>query len=377
MKYIVFGAAALLGLYLASQLGLQIAALFVLGLVIGAAFFGATFGFTTGWRELLTQGRSQLFNDQILLIAACTAVLLPIITASPIHFGFVRPVGVAFLVGAFVFGLGAQIANGCSSGHLFHLAQGRWSTLATLAAFVFGTMLAVRDFDLWAETPVYFVYSLSQDFGPAASTLISLASLIAVLWLLGAHRFNWRSSKGRALLFAVGLIALAQIGILLVSSRPWSIAQGFALLGTQLDIALGLGWDLDFSDFWSSELMASRLEAPILADTFLIPNIGMIFGALAVAAWIGGFKLEQFQFKKLLGMVLGGFMMGYGATIGFGCNVGAFVGGIVSGSAHGWLWIFPALAGSWIGIQLRPIFGHYEPKAVSQVEPSAIGGTGK
>ena len=52
---------------------------------------------------------------------------------------------------------------------------------------------------------------------------------------------------------------------------------GFALLGTQLDVALGLGWDLDFSDFWSSELMASRLEAPILADTFLIPNIGMIF----------------------------------------------------------------------------------------------------
>ena len=82
-------------------------------------------------------------------------------------------------------------------GHLFHLAQGRWSTLATLAAFVFGTMLAVRDFDLWAETPVYFVYSLSQDFGPAGSTFISLAGLTAVLWLLGAHRFNWRSSKGR------------------------------------------------------------------------------------------------------------------------------------------------------------------------------------
>ena len=176
---------------------------------------------------------------------------------------------------------------------------------------------------------------------------------------------------------AIGLIALAQVAILLVSNRPWSIAQGFALLGTQLDVALGLGWDLDFSDFWSSELMASRLEAPILADTFLIPNIGMIFGALAVAAWVGGFKLEKFQFKKLLGMVLGGFMMGYGATIGFGCNVGAFVGGVVSGSAHGWLWIFPALAGSWIGIQLRPIFGLDEPKAVSQVKPSAIGGTGK
>ena len=123
--------------------------------------------------------------------------------------------------------------------------------------------------------------------------------------------------------------------------------------------------------------MASRLEAPILADTFLIPNIGMIFGALAVAAWVGGFKLETFQLKKLLGMVLGGILMGYGATIGFGCNVGAFVGGIVSGSAHGWLWIFPALAGSWIGIQLRPIFGHDETTSVAQSKSSAIGPTGK
>lgn len=123
--------------------------------------------------------------------------------------------------------------------------------------------------------------------------------------------------------------------------------------------------------------MASRLEAPVLADTFLIPNIGMIFGALTLAAWVGGFQLEKFQFKKLLGMVLGGFMMGYGATIGFGCNIGAFVGGVVSGSAHGWLWIFPALAGSWVGIQLRPIFGLDETKAIAQANPSAIGGTGK
>lgn len=288
-----------------------------------------------------------------------------------------RPVGVAFLVGAFVFGMGAQIANGCSSGHLFHLAQGRWTTLGTLAAFVFGTMLAVRDFEMWAETPTFFAYSLGQNFGPTVSILISLAALGAVLWLLGAHRFNWKTAKGRALLIAVGAIALAQLAILLTSSRPWSIAQGFALPGTQLDVALGLGWDLDFSDFWSSELMASRLEAPILADTFLIPNIGMVFGALALATWAGGFKLERFQARKLLGTLLGGFMMGYGATIGFGCNIGAFVGGIVSGSAHGWLWIFPALAGSWIGIQLRPLFGHTEAKVSDLPPATAATSTGK
>ena len=30
--------------------------------------------------------------------------------------------------------------------------------------------------------------------------------------------------------------------------------------------------------------------------------------------------------------------MGWGARLGFGCNIGAFVGGVASGSLHGWIW---------------------------------------
>ena len=30
--------------------------------------------------------------------------------------------------------------------------------------------------------------------------------------------------------------------------------------------------------------------------------------------------------------------MGYGARIAFGCNIGAYFGGIASFSLHGWLW---------------------------------------
>ena len=49
--------------------------------------------------------------------------------------------------------------------------------------------------------------------------------------------------------------------------------------------------------------------------------------------------------------------MGYGARIAFGCNIGAFFSGVASTSLHGWLWIATALAGTWIGIHLRPWFG--------------------
>jgi len=49
--------------------------------------------------------------------------------------------------------------------------------------------------------------------------------------------------------------------------------------------------------------------------------------------------------------------MGWGARLGFGCNIGAFVGGVASGSLHGWIWFAAALIGSSAGIKLRPAYG--------------------
>jgi uncharacterized membrane protein YedE/YeeE len=62
-------------------------------------------------------------------------------------------------------------------------------------------------------------------------------------------------------------------------------------------------------------------------------------------------------FKSLLAAAVGGLLMGWGARLGFGCNIGAFVGGVASGSLHGWVWFAMALCGSLIGIRLRPAFG--------------------
>jgi len=39
------------------------------------------------------------------------------------------------------------------------------------------------------------------------------------------------------------------------------------------------------------------------------------------------------------------------------CNLGGFFDGTASGSLHGWVWMLMALAGSLIGIRLRPLFG--------------------
>ena len=54
---------------------------------------------------------------------------------------------------------------------------------------------------------------------------------------------------------------------------------------------------------------------------------------------------------------MGGVLMGYGARLSFGCNIGALFSGIATGSLHGWLWFAAAFVGSLGGVWLRPVFG--------------------
>ena len=334
-------------------------ALLVLGMLCGCAFLLASFGFATAWRDLVTGRSTTMFRAQIFMIACAALVMAPAIAMSPDLNGFVRPVGVSLLVGAFLFGIGAQVANGCSSGSLYHLGQGRIQSLAVLVTFTLGAMLAIRDYDDWLGAPIFFAESLTVRLGALPGTLVLMLGLALVFWLSGRGALQWFTSvKARPLLLAAIVIALANIGILWVSGRPWSTAQGFALIGTQLDVSQGWGWDLDFSEFWASDLMASRLEQPWFMDTFLMPNLGLIAGAVAAGLASGKFTPGPLKVLPLAGACLGGVLMGYGATIAFGCNIGALFSGIASGSVHGWIWLLPALAGSWVGVKLRPAFGY-------------------
>jgi hypothetical protein len=49
--------------------------------------------------------------------------------------------------------------------------------------------------------------------------------------------------------------------------------------------------------------------------------------------------------------------MGYSSRLAFGCNVGAMLSGISTGSLHGWIWVPLAFAGTLAGIRVRRRFG--------------------
>jgi hypothetical protein len=87
-------------------------------------------------------------------------------------------------------------------------------------------------------------------------------------------------------------------------------------------------------------------------------DCGVILGALMAAGMAGRFApVWRVPPKSLLAAAFGGLMLGYGARIAYGCNIGAYFSGIASSSLHGWLWFAAAFAGNGLGTKLRPFFG--------------------
>jgi hypothetical protein len=154
---------------------------------------------------------------------------------------------------------------------------------------------------------------------------------------------------------AIGL-ALVNFAALALSGRPWGITGAFALWGAKT-MAL-FGANVASWPYWTDVTRAPQLKASVFNDVTSVMNFGIMIGAF-IAAGLAGRLSKQWRVpaKSLLAAIIGGLLMGYGARIGFGCNIGAYFGGVISTSAHGWLWLAAALSGSVLGTRMRPLFG--------------------
>ncbi|MBI3937878.1 MAG: YeeE/YedE family protein, partial [Betaproteobacteria bacterium] len=134
------------------------------------------------------------------------------------------------------------------------------------------------------------------------------------------------------------------------------ITWAFALWGAKF--ALLFGWDPGATSFWNAEFQRSALGGGVLQDVTSVTDIGIVVGAFGAAAAAGRFAPQlALPWRPAAAAVIGGLAMGYGARIAYGCNIGAFFSGVASTSLHGWLWILAALAGTSLGVRMRPWFG--------------------
>lgn len=349
------------------------AVLGLIGIGLGISLYHAAFGFTAAYRRAFLEKDISGISAQFIMLAIAMLLFAPFLAEGqafgrPIS-GAVAPVGVSMLFGALIFGIGMQLGGGCGSGTLFTAGGGSPRMFLVLIFFCIGGFWGSLDLTWWQQSPSLPRISLATEFGWSQAILLQLALLFAVyifLIRLGARNkrrllwengFQWSALiRGPwPLLLSALLLALFNWLTLVIAGHPWSITWAFALWAAKS--AMFLGWDPAGSVFWSGGFQSRALAQPILMDVTSIMNFGIILGA-GIAASLSGKLIPNFRIppRSALAAILGGLMLGYGARLAYGCNIGAYFSGIASTSLHGWAWIIAALIGNLIGVKLRPFF---------------------
>lgn len=364
-------------LLLGQVVSLRQGLLFLIGGLMGVTLYHAAFGFTGGWRALVIDRRGRSMRAQMLMVAAAAVVILPMLQAGtflgqPLA-GAIAPTGISVLVGAALFGVGMQLGGGCGSGTLFTVGGGSARMLITLIFFCIGALIGTAHLGWWMALPSLGIISLGKSLGTAGALAVTLAGLGAVALLTvgvelrrhgrleaaapAARHGLWRLARGPWPLFGGGLILAAlNIATLMTAGHTWSVTYGFGLWAAKISQVAGL--DVASWPFWTTAFSARALERPVIFDTTSVMNFGIILGAALAAGLAGRFAPKvDLSPGSVAAAVIGGLLLGYGARLGFGCNIGALFSGIASGSLHGWLWFASAFAGTIIGTRLRPIFG--------------------
>lgn len=374
--------------------GVALAAAALIGGGAGFGLYHASFGFTGAWRRIVRERRGAGLRAQMLLIALTCLVSFPLIAWGTGGFaarGFILPMGVASAFGAFVFGAGMQLGGGCASGTLFTAGGGSTRMVVVLAFFITGSVVATAHWEFWTRPaaegagPAYEALkdivtyrlnnnrgiSLIKELGPMGALALMGLVLAFITWATTKieRRAHGGLEKTRStgsipcgpwsLTWGAITLALVGIGSFLVLGRPWGVTSAFALWGAK--VYTGLGGDVSEWIYWSG-WRSGQLKASVFANSTSVMNFGIVFGAMTAAAMAGKFAPNlQMSRRELLTAIIGGLMMGYGARLAYGCNIGAYLGGLVSGSLHGWWWLLWGFAGSYLGVRMRTMLSMDPP----------------
>lgn len=363
-----------ISLFLQYEFNLKQSLFFLVGISFGLTLMHAMFGFAGSWRWFIRSRHSVGIRAQILLIILSSILFFPIVgdVFSDISaHAALGQVGTSVLVGAFLFGIGMQLGGGCGSGTLYTVGQGQTDMLVTICFFVIGATLGSYHLPWWLSLPNIGKVSLITELGWLPALLLQLIVLVMLYRFVSSREikhhgklqnFSLKQKNENFLEQLIhgpwpiwwGAVGLTLFGLvtLLMAGYPWSITFAFGLWGAKIWSALG--GDVASWAYWSGGYPAKALNQSVLADITSVMNFGIILGAMLAAALAGKYAPEgKLKPKRVLTAIIGGLLLGYGARLAFGCNIGALLGGMASGSLHAWLWLVAAFSGGIVGVNIR------------------------
>ncbi|GEK59173.1 hypothetical protein CHL76_12415 [Marinococcus halophilus] len=350
-----------------------------IGFFLGFSLFHARFGFSAVYRQIIEKGNTEMLRAHMLMLILVSSFSAAIFILSPAFFGTVpipalSAVSVGLVVGAFIFGFGMEIGSGLAPSSFYEAEGGRTALICTLAGFTVGTVAGASHFGFWnTSLPSFEPVSLAVDTGIGYiwAWVIQIVFLSLIAFGSYVHKKRTRppalpplpsAASWSRIIFGswplwVGAVILAVLNalIFLVQGEPWKLTASFPLWGSK--IATVLGMDVSDWKYWFEQDQFVALHQPVMMDSMSIINFGVVLGTVVTLAMNRQIRFSRIAPRVALIALVGGALMGYGASISFGANIGAYFSGIASFSLHAWIWLVMAV----LGVYTAYYFSHRLP----------------
>lgn len=350
------------------------------GFIFGYIFQRSRFCFASAFRDIF------MIRNASLSRAVLSCVFLTTSGFACVHFlrgnvlpvsGIIYPLGINIMVGGFIFGFGMAFAGNCISGCLTRMGEGHLLQWITFGGIFLGVALGAWHFSLWDQNfGLFMPMQFLPDILGWPIAIISQFCVIVLLFIVTLlYERNWDLKDYMTdNIVKISLPDLKNIAGNIFSNRPISYQTGAALLAITNSLLLyfwGKPWAITGGITHLSGWFLIKLGIPA-ADwpyfqlgnasegNHIFVNHPLLYLALAmvVGSFFSSFIAGEFRLNCPKSMItitmgfIGGLMLGYGASIALGCNIGGFLSGVSSFLLHGWVLGLFMLIGSYFGGKL-------------------------
>ncbi len=139
------------------------------------------------------------------------------------------------------------------------------------------------------------------------------------------------------------LLAVFALALVIITGKAWGVTGPFTLWGGKILSLFGV-------DVVSSPIFKGIEEYSFWKDMPSMTDVGIVAGASISVLLAAQFKLKKIKsWRNVAAAVIGGLLMGIGARLALGCNIGAFFSALPAFSLHGWVFMVAIFGGAVAG----------------------------
>ena len=312
-----------------------------IGLVFGYILQRGRFCMYTAFRDILLIRDLTLFKAYLFALVIQAVLVHLFMGLGLLSFSVPSFFWLTSLVGGYVFGLGMTLAGGCSSSSYYRIGEGMVGSFVVVLMFI---IFAAATSGGFLSPVAATLRSVRVEMGENSATLhhflglnpwvfMGLVFIPLAVWLLrsesGQQQRGWAWKKTG---FALGLIAAVAW---LASAWSGDFHYGLRMTGPSASLLyyLAIG-DTRYLDWGVFEI------------------IGIPLGAFLAATWNREFYWRAPKPHRMMQQALGGAIMGTGAVIAGGCNIGNSLTGLGMLSLTSLVATIFLIIGTWSGTYL-------------------------